>query len=540
MSTRADVVVVGSGASGVHAAYPLVEAGYRVTMLDVGHEDLTYEKLIPPASFTELRRSDAAQHRYFLGDRLEGVAIGPSEAGPQITPPRSYVLRDSERLGPKRTRDFEALESFALGGLASAWGAVSFPFNDHELGGCGLPIEELRAHYEIVARRIGVSGDSSDDLVPLRGGLDSLQSPLKLDHNASAILDRYHRLRSPFGAAGLYLGKAMVAALSSGLDDREANSYTDMDFWANQGDSVYRPSITLRRLKSRANFTYQPGFLVTEFAEVDNRVEVRGRHLEGDVPQTFSARTLILAAGAIGTTRLVLRSVRQHERKVPFVCNGHAYMPCLNYRSLGQPHADRCHSLAQLTAIYDPTMDRRHLVQAQMYSYRSLLLFRLLKETPLAYAEGLKILRALAPQIVIWVIQHEDVADERNYCVLRGSGANETLEIVHSDTPERQAQQRKFEGRLAGFVRKLGCLPLKRVHPAHGSSVHYAGQLPMTDREMPLTTERSGRLRGTSAVYIADGAALAYLPAKGLTLTLMANANRIGTQISDRLRAAGD
>jgi hypothetical protein len=540
MTERLDAIVVGSGASGVHAAFPLVEAGLHVVMLDVGHEDLAYERLIPPAPFVDIRKSDANQHRYFLGDRLEGVSIDAADAGPQITPPRAYVVKDSQRLGPKRARNFEPLESFALGGLARAWGAVAFPFQNVELSRCGLPTAEFPEHYEIVARRIGISGRSDDDLCSMRGPLAALQSPLRLDHNAAAILDRYAVVRKRSLQEGLYLGQSLLAALSEAFGERRPNSYSDMDFWSNHGQSVYRPNITLGELRARPNFVYRSGFLVSGFSEIgDKVVSVTGNILENNVQETLTARSLVLAAGSLGTTRLVLRSLGMYDHPVPFACNPHTYMPCLHYRGLALSHADRCHSLAQLTMIYDPTMDGEHLVQAQMYSYRSLHVFRLLKEAPLPYREGLRIMRALAPHFVIWVIQHEDVPTPRKYCVLRRgrAPADETLEIEYGDSAEEFARREQHEKRIAGFVRRLGCLPLKRVHATHGSSVHYAGQFPMTSEDLPLTTEPSGRLRGTSAVYLADGAAFAYLPAKGPTLTLMANANRIGVKVRERLQA---
>jgi choline dehydrogenase-like flavoprotein len=540
MTERLDAIVVGSGASGVHAAFPLVEAGLRVVMLDVGHEDLAYERLIPPAPFADIRRSDGNQHRYFLGDRLEGVSTGATDAGPQITPPRAYVLKDSQRLGPKRARNFEPLESFALGGLARAWGAVAFPFLDVELSRCGLPAAELLEHYEIIARRIGISGQSNDDLCPVRGRLAALQPPLRLDHNAAAILDRYAGVRKRSLQEGWYLGPSVLAALSEALGDRQPNSYGDMDFWSNHGRSVYRPNITLEQLRARPNFIYRPGFLVSGFSETGGEaVSVTGSMLEDNTQETLKARSLVLAAGSLGTTRLVLRSLGMYDRPVPFACNPHTYMPCLHYRGLALFHAERCHSLAQLTMIYDPTRNGEHLVQAQMYSYRSLHLFRLLKEAPLPHREGLRVMRELAPHFVIWVIQHEDVATSRKYCVLRRgrAPADETLEIEYGDSAEEHARRDQHEKRIAGFVRRLGCLPLKRVHAIHGSSVHYAGQFPMTREDRPLTTEPSGRLRGTRAVYLADGAAFAYLPAKGPTLTLMANANRIGVKLRERLHA---
>ena len=92
--------------------------------------------------------------------------------------------------------------------------------------------------------------------------------------------------------------------------------------------------------------------------------------------------------------------------------------------------------------------------------------------------------------------------------------------------PPRHGTRRTRAGR------RPGCLPRRRVFPGHGSSLHDAGQFPATEEERPLTTTPSGRLRGTRSVYLADGSVLAYLPAKGLTFTLMANADRIGSGIA--------
>src|SRR5262249_14118258 len=65
-----DVLIVGSGPGGVNAAAPLVAAGRRVVMVDFGNEDRHYAPLIPHESFSTLRRTDATQHRYLLGDRF--------------------------------------------------------------------------------------------------------------------------------------------------------------------------------------------------------------------------------------------------------------------------------------------------------------------------------------------------------------------------------------------------------------------------------------------------------------------------------------
>src|SRR5579862_5502207 len=223
----ADVIVVGSGVSAVHAAQTLVEAGATVTMLDVGEEDAVYKTLIPNASFVQVRRTDPAQHRYFLGDNLEGVPLGQLGAGPQLTPPRQFILRHTDTLAPTRSPEFAALESLALGGLGGAWGAVCFPFLDHELERCGLSPAEMTEHYSTVARRIGISG-AEDDLESLRGKVEPLQPPLPLDTNAERVLTRYKRRRSAFHRDGFYVGRSLLAALSQPLNGRQPNPCYDM------------------------------------------------------------------------------------------------------------------------------------------------------------------------------------------------------------------------------------------------------------------------------------------------------------------------
>ncbi|MGQ0704407.1 MAG: GMC oxidoreductase [Gemmatimonadales bacterium] len=82
------------------------------------------------------------------------------------------------------------------------------------------------------------------------------------------------------------------------------------------------------------------------------------------------------------------------------------------------------------------------------------------------------------------------------------------------------------------MLRWLGCRPLRCIDPGAGSSVHYAGTLPFSDRPLPLAVSPSGQLWGSRAVYVVDAAPFRYLPAKGPTLTIMANAHRVASAIA--------
>jgi hypothetical protein len=253
--------------------------------------------------------------------------------------------------------------------------------------------------------------------------------------------------------------------------------------------------------------------------------------------ERHEARALVLAAGTFGTARLVLRSLGCYDTPVPLVANPYTYVPTLNLRMFGRATRDRRSSQGQLTAILVREGPNR-LVQAQAFSYRSLLTFKLMKELPLAARESRQILQALMSCFTILGIHHEDRPTAGKRCTLRrgSAGAPDVLRIDYRPSPEEERQQREDERALLACFRRLGCLPLKSIRPGHGSSIHYAGTFPISPEDRPLTCDRESRLRGTRSVYLADGSVFPWLPPKGLTFNIMANADRVGAIVAERLR----
>lgn len=535
MRDRADVIVVGSGPSAVHAARAVVDRGLTVLMLDVGNEDTRYRDLIPDAPFLELRRTDPGQHRYLLGDEFEAVPLGRTRVGAQLTAPRAYIARDTDTLTPLVSNQFTPTESLALGGLGSGWGAQAIEFDDRDLAAFPISHADLAPHYADVAERIGLSGDR-DDLLPYYGDCPSLQPPLQIDVGARLMMERYRARRNRLRREGFHMGHARLAVLSRDLGDRRAQAYHDMDFYSDAGRSVYRPWMTVESLRARSGFEYARPLLVDRFAETEEGgVRVSARETDTGRSLEFSARRLILAAGALGTARIVLRSLDRYGRPVPLACNPHIYVPSLNLAMLGRPATERRHSLTQAGIVYDPPgSDARDLLYGEVHVYRSLLHFKLVKESFLPVAEAWRIMRDLMSAFVILVIEHHDAPTSGKTCVLERSGAASPDRLRVDWMPDEAdvRRQRRLEKRLLRLVRRIGCLPLKRIDPGPGSSIHYGGTFPMTREDRDLTVTSACLLRGTRSVYLADGSVFPDLPAKPLTLTLMANAHRVGTLVA--------
>jgi choline dehydrogenase-like flavoprotein len=528
-----DVIVVGSGASAVHAAWPLVAAGRRVLMLDVGNRDERYAPRIPAKPFTEIRRTDDRQADYFLGEDFEGVPFGPVRVGAQLTPPRQHIYRMADQLLPVQSEGFSAMRSFALGGLAAGWGASSPPLVDEDTAGWPISRADLQPHYERVARRIGICGENGGDLAPFHGERLPLLPPPKPDGNAQAILARYRRRRAALNERGIFLGTPRLAMVTRRHRDRGPLANLDMEFWADKDEAVYRPVYTLRELQRHRNFEYRAATCVETFTETGNGVRVTARDVVTGEALTFEAGRLVVAAGTISTSHIVLRSLGTTATRLPLVSNPYTYYPCLVWPTLGKRLRDRRHSLTQLAIFYRPRSWEDALVQAQIYSYRSLLTFKLLKESPLPHREAIRLLQLVQESFVIVGIHHEDRPAPAKYIQLGDGKAGERgLRIAYRPTTRELERRARNERSLMLNFPALGCLPLRRIHPGEGASIHYGGSLPMSSEDRPFTTTPEGRLRGTDRVYIADGAVLPHLPAKGLTFTLMANADRVGSALT--------
>ena len=307
-----------------------------------------------------------------------------------------------------------------------------------------------------------------------------------------------------------------------------------MSFWIDNDQSVYRPHYTLLELERYTNFEYHNGLHAHTFSEkADNTVELvcnRGSTKEQVV---FKARRLIIAAGTMSTTRLVLRSMNKFNVPVPLLSNPYTYVPTVNLNMLGQVPFELNHSLAQLAAIFRPVNSADPQIHMTIHTYRSLLNFKLVKETPFPYREGMSIIRHLVPALAIIAFSHQDRPSDRKICALRSDSPDtrDYLDIKYQPSDSDVDRQNYFEQKILWHFMRLKCVGFKKIRPGHAASIHYGGTLPMCRRPKELSVDTRCNLFGTTSVYIADASVFPVLPARGQTFAAMANANRVSEHL---------
>jgi hypothetical protein len=524
-----DHLIIGSGMSAVHAALTLLHAGENVSMLDIGVSNENPDTInMQSEDFYSLRKSDEGCSTIFLGQSFEGVFWGDMEH--TLTVPRRYIIEETENYLPYESCDFNLMQSASKGGLGNAWGAGACPYVDAELTAMGLPIEDMRTSYRKIASRIGLCGtaDDASRFFALRD-ID-MDPPMEMDPPISALYNSYLAQKKALSKRGpIYMGKSPMAVITKPREGRRPYSYSNMDFYNDIGSSVYRPSLTFNELRKFSSFTYLPKRMALSFTESNGGVHLRFLDLAEGGEKSISVKKLYLGAGALGSARIALRSFRENGA-VPLLTNDHSVATFIKTNSLGSSAEKNKNSLGQLELFYqgrNPLETR----MASLYTYGSLTLSRLIGQAPfLNYRVARKLLSSIQSSLIIASFNHPDSMNTHNTIELaqkKNTLSGDLLRINYAVSPKDRRRNPSIENKMIFRLLRMGCIPLVRRNMPAGSSAHYAGTIPIGSSANVLTQNADGLLSHSDNVYSIDGAGFNFLPANGLTLSLMANADRV-------------
>lgn len=526
MSDAFDAVIVGSGPAGVSAAFPLVDAGCSVLLIDAG-ERRRHD--VPTEPFSKWRRGDQDQWARTVGDNFHAL-MNANAVSPKLrSPVHDYVFDGFAQLNKIDSPQFTAIGSLAEGGLSNAWGCGVARLGGQELADFPFPSVEIDRSYERVARRIGVSGGVSDDLSGYFGLDEWAQPPIEMDNLPALLLEKYNRLRYNASNSEILLGRSRVAALARPLGRRHACNLSGNCFWGCQEEALYAASLDLNTLRLRPNFTYMRGFVAERVLHESGRPTVVGR--VGDSPRRISARKVILAAGAIASTRLVMASANIPGPLTMQSCPTAAFMLWVP-RLLGSPQKDGF-GLGQLS--FSIALSEKIKGFGSLFATTSIPFSEFLRYVPMKRPLGIDVLRALLSSCVVGNLFLPGRLSE----VTLRLGMGSELRIEGGYAPEVGDLMASAHRRLRRFFWKLGAVMLPGSFSVGqpGSDIHYSASLPMHARPIKGQTTPTGEVVGLTDVHIVDGACLPSLSEKSHTLTIMANADRISLGLAQELKA---
>jgi choline dehydrogenase-like flavoprotein len=520
-----DAIVVGSGPAATFAAVGL--RGRRVLMLDVGFDASPTDIL--HGNLYDLKETHGDLFEPLIGRRFESLhnLHQPFISLKLKSPFMSFIVRDARELTPVAGDRFGGVVSLARGGLANAWGAGVFRYTARDLVGFPIEAVDLAPSFDEVAARIGVSGINGDDLEPYFERDRHLQPPIRLSSIFADLLRRYERSKADFQQARVAVGRSRLAVLTQPMSGRAPYAYDNLDFFRPHDPGIYSPAYTVSELVASGEIEYRGRHLAQRYTDRGDCIELEARNLETGDREMFRSRALCIGAGALNTTRIVLASAGDHETELPLLDNPMACIPLIDVRRIGAALETRDTSLAQLNVVAED--DDGQLAQGSLYGTTGPLRSDFLFELPWSARDNRVLARYVVPATAFLMLFYARDPDSSSGMRLRPTG--------ELDVRLRPESPHPLEERLIRLFRRIGFFSHRVMiqRPAMGSALHFAGSLPMREQPGRYQTDRDGRLAGTSAVYIVDGACLPRLPAKNATFMIMANALRIGRKVAAAL-----
>lgn len=516
MSTDFDVIIVGSGPAGVSAAFPLVEAGLKVLMVDGGK---SVADIFPTDDFISRRKKDD-QWQWMVGNDFEALRDTQMSSPKFRVPAYKDALTGFAEKNHIDSGSFMAVGSLATGGLSTLWGAGVARWSGKDLAAFPFPAEALDASYQSVARRIGISGREEDDLSDYFAVDAWAQEPIANGRLQRYLFEKYKQKQDELSRMGWRAGRSRVAVLSQPHGGRNACTGTGNCLWGCGQGAIYSATHDIATLQQHAHFHLQPNFIV-DAVERGAVVSKSG--------QRITARKILLAAGTLATTRLALAALGHNAPVALQSCPTAAFMLWLP-RFLGTA-ADVSFGLGQLSFAFTV---KETGIFGSTFATTGLPMSEFARHMPLRRRYGVDVLTAMLSSCLVgnlFMPGHLSAATARlqqnKSLSIQGGYAECVPELMQSASRT-----------LAKAFRTLRAivLPGSFTIGAPGSDVHYAGTLPMNKNPQIAETDANGTIHGITDMHIVDGACLPALSEKSHTLTIMANADRIGKILAKELR----
>ncbi len=523
-------LIVGSGPAAAGVALALAgDPSQQITVIDVGHR-------LEPVLEGAVQRLGAREMVDWDDADVDLVRTQPTGAKVRGLPEKraygsDFPFRNVGQLDGVRAvgEVNDAVISAAYGGLSNVWGSQVMPFTPATFARWPVDADAMRTHYRRILEEIPFAGE--EDALARRFPLDGDAAPLPtLAPRAQRVVDAAARHDAALERMGVLVGRARLAFDSSACV-RCGLCMTGCPYGL-----IYSSSQTFDRLRGSGRIEYRGGLLSLHVDQEGERPHVLARELGTNSVHRFEADRVFVACGAMGTTRLVLGSLRLFGQDVELGESAQFVLPMVSAGPTPDPRRRTEFTLNQFNMAVATDEEWLDVAQIHFYPHNPAIVEGL--PAPLRTAAAAPLLGAVLRRTTVGLGYLPSWASP----VLRArvdppTGAGTLPGLTLSGDVAHAARNPMFRRVATAMVRAAPRLDLWPVLPlaffaAGGKSYHFGGSFPhrSSGADGPLTTDRLGRLDRWSNVHLVDASVFPSVPATTFTLTIMANAHRIGTE----------
>jgi hypothetical protein len=520
----ATVVIIGSGLSAYGSILAALDSGANISVLDIGES-------LPPGITQEISRIRNTPSKYLhldvakLSRQSSQLNLKKSEM-PKKTLFGSQYFYKEEQLTDLNKLPF----SQAFGGYSVAWGGAVLPPNQNDLNPNSIDYDDLKLSMSRLSEHISMPFFEDNLTVHFPNyGNKSQVSNVELSSSQALLLKRLSRIQNSTPEDTLIIGQSRLLTKTSGA---YSCRYCGMCSHGCAYNSIFSSEFEIRKFVREGRIKYFSGRRVIQVRDIKGKTSIDYLNIENGVIETIEADYVFVAAGAVNSTKIAIKSFDLGSEVVRFQKTGGFVRPYFSLRKIGFDWPQQNTQANIFMEIKDLNLSK-FWIHSQVSSPNDIVVLGL------GYLNSQRFQRLLSPfkkfflehLLIVMTNLHssegpfyelttQPVSDELKF--------NGVLEIPHSYRKFENRVERKIRRRFAriGFF----AIPFMRKGVSNGPGYHVGGSMPIGGTGK-LATDELGRLRHNSRISFVDTSVLPSIPATTIGFFAMANAHRITTKV---------
>lgn len=304
-----NIAIIGSGLTSLVATKRLLEKNMNVTIIDVGrvlpteiNNYVLNASRYEPSEWSKDLRNKLTKNNTIKSLNIPKKLLFGSE----------FVFNDILNGINHKSSKVDANPTFAKAGYSNIWGAAMLPAHHQDLSSWPPITRKLNDHYKKVLRDIPLTGtfDKLNKIFPeFKEKIDYLEISNKSDFI-------YKNLNKHFLNNNFLCSKSRLAVNTKGANGCK---FCGLCLSGCPYNSIYSSKNEFDRLIEDKKIKYINNAFVESYSESNELVEVTYHDLETKKNKKIKFNKIFIAAGALSSTLIYLKSNKIYNKRVKFI-----------------------------------------------------------------------------------------------------------------------------------------------------------------------------------------------------------------------------